>query len=821
MPSKPAAPKAGGKQTAGGKAGDKQAPPEGNRFLLWLTTTMALWALWFGFLQPMWFPNQNANQPVQAPPDIVDRGDAPPGFAAAAPPKTDDGGDEVAPPELPEREVFPARTVELGGFGKDAAAAGYLSKVTLDSRGASVKAVALNDGRYRELADRDAPLLVIGNGETAVATFDTQIDALNAALAPYGTTSAKVDWELAETLPDPENPAVTAGAVWRLEAPDGSFEAVKTYRLRTAGADAAPAERNTAAVRDGDPRGYLLDLDLTLRNRSEAARTATFTLQGPVGLPLENEANTRKFREIELAYYEGPGDLETTSITATAATDAVKAASATREADAAVRRLEAELRVLQTDYEAAAAAAAADPRNVNLAAAERSAQARIDASRRELDRRVDAVAGVGGLEEYRQPIKYVGTEVQYFTALAFPRPDAGGGLGDLGEVYDSPIVASLVPQVVAEPDREDAQKNDVSVRLTSTPVELAAGAEATRSFTLFAGPKRPDLLDPLGAGDVMDLGWFGFIGHYMLVFLTFAHDLGLPYWLAIISLTVLVRCLMFPLSKRTALMAAKQKALAPKIAEIKARCGEDMQAAGREQFALMNRHGVNPLMGCLPVFFTIPVFIALYNALLNSVDLRLAEFLWIDNLAAPDNLVRLPFDVYYIGSYLNLFPVLLAGLWFFQQKLFMPPAQTPEQEMQYKLMGYMMPLSSLFIYHLPAGWCLYSIASALWTVTERKLLERTRNASIEIDDDPEPKKKGPVGRAVGRLTEKPMARLKEKLAEAAAAAEAAQKEATTQQIGSRRDAKAGRDGAARNVPLNGKAARRAAGRGGRKKKSRR
>ena len=177
--------------------------------------------------------------------------------------------------------------------------------------------------------------------------------------------------------------------------------------------------------------------------------------------------------------------------------------------------------------------------------------------------------------------------------------------------------------------------------------------------------------------------------------------------------------------------------------------------------------------------------------------------------------------MYYIGSYLNLFPVLLAGLWFFQQKLFMPPAQTPEQEMQYKLMGYMMPLSSLFIYHLPAGWCLYSIASALWTVTERKLLERTRNASIEIEDDPEPKKKGPVGRAVGRLTEKPMARLKEKLAEAAAAAEAAQKEATTQQIGSRRDAKAARDGADRNVPLNGKVARRAAGRGGRKKKSRR
>ncbi len=145
----------------------------------------------------------------------------------------------------------------------------------------------------------------------------------------------------------------------------------------------------------------------------------------------------------------------------------------------------------------------------------------------------------------------------------------------------------------------------------------------------------------------MDLGWFGVIGGTMLWVMTKLHDVGFPYWLAIISLTVCVRLLMFPLSKRTALMAAKQKALAPKIAEIKERCGDDAQAAGREQWALMNKYGVNPLMGCLPVFFTIPVFIALYNALLNSVDLRLAEFLWIDNLAAPDNVLKLPFRVPY------------------------------------------------------------------------------------------------------------------------------------------------------------------------------
>ena len=204
--------------------------------------------------------------------------------------------------------------------------------------------------------------------------------------------------------------------------------------------------------------------------------------------------------------------------------------------------------------------------------------------------------------------------------------DAGGGLEGLGEDFNNPVVASVVPQVLAEPERDNAAKNDISVRLTGRPAELAPGASATRSFTLFAGPKRPELLEKLGADDVMDLGWFGAIGTVMLWVMGAFHDWGAPYWLAIISLTVCVRICMLPMSWRAAVMASKQKALAPKLAEIKKKHGDDLQASGREQMALMRKHGVNPLLGCLPVFFTIPVFVALYNALLNSVDLRLAEF---------------------------------------------------------------------------------------------------------------------------------------------------------------------------------------------------
>ena len=714
-----------------------------------------------------------------------------------------DDADPAGDDDAPGWDQPPPRTLRLGGLGDaaDAAAeAGYYIAAELTSRGAGVDRVLLNDDRYKELNDRSEPLPVIGAGPSFVHTFETRVDALDAALAEYGTNSVDAHWELVRTLRESAlNPGLNTGAVWRLRAPDGRFEAVKTYRLRSAAPDARADANRAAALRrsarDEDPRGYLLDMDLTLRNLAPAARTASFTLQGPAGLPLENEANTRKFRDIELGFLEGPDDLDATYMTAATATEKVRAARKSLDADAAVARVEADLLALQAQYEAAEADLAAAPDSGELKDAVAVLDGRLQAEQRELERLIDdAVAGGETLEEWRQPFRYLGVEAQYFAGLLFPRrpgaqwdADAGAFVG-LGEDYANPTMLSAVPQVLDEPDAGNEQFNDVSVRLTSRPVALPAAAgegealtagEATRSFTLFAGPKRPDLLEPLGAGEVVDLGWFGFIGSRMLWFMRTVHEWGLPYWLAIISLTCCVRVLMLPVSVRAARMAAKQKALAPQVKAIKEKYPDDPMKASREQMALQRKYGINPLLGCLPVVFTIPIFIALYNALLNSVDLRLAEFAWVDDLAAPDNTIRLPFEIYYIGRYVNVFPVLLAGLWFFQQKLFMPPAQTPEQEMQFKLMQYMMPVTSLFIYHLPAGWCLYSIASATWTLTERKLLDRTRNKEMMLKERPE-KEPGRLSKQFTKVFGGPLDRLKDKFAEAAAAAEAAQKEAQMQ-----------------------------------------
>jgi membrane protein insertase Oxa1/YidC/SpoIIIJ len=122
----------------------------------------------------------------------------------------------------------------------------------------------------------------------------------------------------------------------------------------------------------------------------------------------------------------------------------------------------------------------------------------------------------------------------------------------------------------------------------------------------------------------------------------------------------------------------------------------------------------------------------------ESVHFRLAGFLWIDNLAAPDMLlwwgeniplISRPSDmgsILYLGPYLNLLPILAVTLMIFQQKMMMPPAADEQQAMQQKMMKYMMIFFGLMFYKVAAGLCVYFIASSLWGFTERKLLPKLK-----------------------------------------------------------------------------------------------
>jgi YidC/Oxa1 family membrane protein insertase len=214
----------------------------------------------------------------------------------------------------------------------------------------------------------------------------------------------------------------------------------------------------------------------------------------------------------------------------------------------------------------------------------------------------------------------------------------------------------------------------------------------------------------------------------------------------ILLLTVLVRGLMFPLSRKQALMGVKMQALAPEIKQLAAKYKDDHQALGQAQMALYRKHGVNPLGSCWVLLLQMPIFMGLYYALQESIQFRLAPFwpTWIVNLAAPDMLFRWgegiwfisrPADygssLVYLGPYLNLLPIVAVALMLVQQKMMTPPPADEQQEMQQKIMKWMMVVMGLFFYKMPAGLCIYFIASSLWGFAERKLLPKAKLASTD------------------------------------------------------------------------------------------
>jgi YidC/Oxa1 family membrane protein insertase len=344
-------------------------------------------------------------------------------------------------------------------------------------------------------------------------------------------------------------------------------------------------------------------------------------------------------------------------------------------------------------------------------------------------------------KEWKTPIRYIGVDVHYFVAMIVPD----------GDQVESPYIEVARPEVV---DRAaNIKHSDITVELTSKKFTLAAkgkrGSSVEHTYKLFAGPKRKELLAPYDAGDIIKYGWFGWISQGMLWLMNLLHAIGLPYGLAIIGLTILVRSALFPLSRKQAKSAAKMKELQPKMAELKKKYANDKEKLARAQMELFAKHGANPLAGCLPVILQMPIFFGLYRALGNAVDLRLAPFplTWIDNLAAQDALFKLPFAVPLVGwTTFNLLPIITIGLFIVQQQMFMPPPTDDQSAMQQKMMKYMSIFMGFLFYTVPSGLCIYFIASSMWGIGERKLLDlKKKEEASGRADAPGSEKGGPGG----------------------------------------------------------------------------
>ena len=207
---------------------------------------------------------------------------------------------------------------------------------------------------------------------------------------------------------------------------------------------------------------------------------------------------------------------------------------------------------------------------------------------------------------------------------------------------------------------------------------------------------------------------------------------------------------MFPVSRKQALTSLRMQELAPELKKLQEKFKGDRQALGAAQMELYRKHGVNPFGSCWLILLQMPVFLGLYYALQESIHFRLAPFLWVQNLAAPDQIfewgtwipmVSVPKDYggwFYLGPFFNVLPVIAVTLMLFQQKMTMPPPADEQAAMQMKMMKFMMVVMGLMFYKVAAGLCMYFIASSLWGFAERKLLPRRKKLGPDGRELPVP-----------------------------------------------------------------------------------
>ena len=248
----------------------------------------------------------------------------------------------------------------------------------------------------------------------------------------------------------------------------------------------------------------------------------------------------------------------------------------------------------------------------------------------------------------------------------------------------------------------------IGVRMPS--VTIPAGQEDTLTATLWTGPKlQPQMAATAKYLDLsVDYGWLWFIASPLHKLLSFIQSIVGNWGLAIMILTFIVRGAMYPLTKAQYTSMAKMRMLQPKLAAMRERIGDDRQRMSQEMMELYKKEKVNPLGGCLPIVLQMPIFISLYWALMESVELRHAPFFgWITDLSAQ--------DPYYI------LPLLMGASMFLIQK--MSPT-TVTDPMQQKIMTFMPVMFTVFFLWFPAGLVLYWLVSNIVTLIQQTLIYR-------------------------------------------------------------------------------------------------
>ena len=249
------------------------------------------------------------------------------------------------------------------------------------------------------------------------------------------------------------------------------------------------------------------------------------------------------------------------------------------------------------------------------------------------------------------------------------------------------------------------QQSEVGLSLKRT---LKPGEQFKQKFHIYLGPQDLRLMNSINPewSQVIHYGTFDFISQILLQLLEFLYRLVHNWGWAIVLLSLIVYLVLYPLTLKQMRSMKEMQVLQPKIEELRQAHKDNPQKLNKEIMELYREHKVNPLGGCLPLLLQMPIFFALYQALMRSVVLKGASFLWIKDLSEPDRLFTLPVSLPFIGNEINILPIVMTIGMFIQQKISQVATSTSTD--QQRMMMIIFPLMFGFIfYHMPSGLVLY------------------------------------------------------------------------------------------------------------------
>jgi YidC/Oxa1 family membrane protein insertase len=315
--------------------------------------------------------------------------------------------------------------------------------------------------------------------------------------------------------------------------------------------------------------------------------------------------------------------------------------------------------------------------------------------------------GKTGLKEEEGVVVWAGVRSKYFLTAIMTETQRTGKLGMLGDKETSRVGWSVMYPFSGDP------------RMVRD------------EYTLYMGPLDIKTLKGYGVGleKMIDLGRLRFFSKFILQLMMWMHGFIPNYGVVIIIISILTKVLFYRLTHKSFKSMKDMQRLQPRLKELQDRYKDDRSRLNQETMKLYKEAGVNPLGGCLPLLLQMPVFVALFSVLRNTIELRGAPFmLWISDLSSPDVLFDFGAKIPFLGSEFHLLPLLMGAAMYLQSKM---SGGSPTGEAatgsasQQKMMQTLMPVMFTFLfYSMPSGLVLYWLVNNIFSIIQQYVVHR-------------------------------------------------------------------------------------------------